>query len=74
MNNALYASDKPDTCQQCRFWNKGLNKCRLGQENCYYLIAAPSKPISECDGCPFGRDHKCIGWYTKKLMREVGIK
>ena len=40
---------------------------------CYYLISLPPKPKSECDGCPYGRDHPCIGWCTKKVMREVGL-
>ena len=41
---------------------------------CYYLISLPPKPKSECDGCPYGRDHPCIGWCTKKVMREVGLR
>ena len=51
-------------------WQKG---CRLGRNNCCYLILLPPKPKSECDGCPYGRDHLCIGWCTKKVMREVGL-
>ena len=42
--------------------------------NCYYLISLPPKSKSECDDCPYGRDHPCIGWCTKKVMREVGLR
>ncbi len=30
-------------------------------------------PISECVGCPYGRDSPCIGWCTKDVMRSVGL-
>ena len=32
------------------------------------------KEKSDCDGCPYGRVHPCIGWCTKQIMREIGIK
>lgn len=30
-------------------------------------------PVSECTGCPYGRDSPCIGWCTKEVMRAVGL-
>ncbi len=74
MERTRYAADKPSECRYCFFWNGPQKGCRLGKGNCYYLISTPCKPKSECDGCPYGKNHKCIGWCTKKLMREVGIK
>lgn len=71
---AEYAADKPNDCRFCYFWKNDSTGCSLGKDNCYYLIAVPPKPKSKCDGCPYGRAHPCIGWCTKKVMREVGIK
>ena len=70
----VYAADKPSDCHYCYYWTNGRKGCRLGRNNCYYLISLPPKPKSECDGCPYGRDHPCIGWCTKKVMREVGLR
>lgn len=72
MSKNLYAPEKPKDCRYCYFWNSNRKRCHLGKENCYYLVTAP-KVESECDGCPYGRDHPCIGWCTKKVMREVGL-
>lgn len=72
MSKTVYAADKPDDCRFCYFWKNRKQGCRLGKENCYYLISVPPKPKTECDGCPYGRDHPCIGWCTKKIMRDVG--
>ena len=72
MSKTVYAADKPNDCRYCYFWkNKG---CSLGKENCYYLISVPSMPKSECDGCPYGRHSPCIGWCTKQIMREMGVR
>lgn len=65
MNKTVYAADKLSDCHYCYFWTNGRKGCRLGRNNCYYLISLPPKPKSECDGCPYGRDHSCIGWCTK---------
>lgn len=73
MSKTLYAAEKPSDCRQCRFWHKNTG-CTLGKANCYYLISVAPQPKSECDGCPYGRDRPCIGWCTKKIMREVGVK
>ena len=66
--------DKPNDCHFCRFWTNNNTGCLLGEDNCYYLTAVPPKPKSECDNCPYGRVQPCIGWRTKKIMREIGIK
>lgn len=70
-----YAADKPENCKHCYFWKRNKKCCGLGEENCYYLITTSlkKKPESECDGCPYGREHPCIGWCTKKIMREIGL-
>ena len=74
LSKPVYAADKPSDCHYRYFWTNGRKGCRLGRNNCYYLISLPPKPKSECDGCPYGRDHPCIGWCTKKVMREVGLR
>ena len=77
MSKPVYAADKPSDCHYCYYWTNGRKGCRLGRNNCYYLISLPPKPKSECDGCPYGRDHPCIGWCTKKIdgqkVQEVRI-
>ena len=72
MKTRSYAPEKPADCRLCHFWHN--RRCTLGKENCYYLTSDGPAPKSECDGCPYGRDRPCIGWCTKKLMREAGIK
>ena len=66
-----YAADKPSDCRYCYYWKNKRTGCSLGKANCYYRISPPPKLKSECDGCPYGRAQPCIGWCTKKLLREV---
>lgn len=73
MQTMEYAPDKPESCKHCFFWKKSKRCCGLGVENCYYLIQGATKEKSECDGCPYGRDHPCIGFCMKKVMREIGL-
>lgn len=73
MDKNIYAKDKPKDCRYCYFWRGKRKGCKLGEENCYYIIKAKPKPKSECDGCPYGRVNPCIGWCTKKVMREMGL-
>ncbi len=73
MGNAIYAPDKPRDCSLCYFWEKKKG-CSLGGDNCYYLISTPEKTNNECDGCPYGRHSPCIGWCTKQLLQELGIR
>ena len=72
LSKPVYAADKPSDCHYCYYWTNGRKGCRLGRNNCYYLISLPLKPKSECDGCPYGRDHPCIGWCTKKVIDYQG--
>ena len=74
MPKEIYADDKPKDCKFCYFW-RGKNKgCCLGKENCYYLVQVAPKLKSECDDCPYGKCGPCIGWCTKKILKEVGVK
>lgn len=74
MSKTVYAPEKPKDCRYCYFWKNSKKGCSLGEDKCYYLTSVPSKPKSECDGCPYGRDHPCIGWCTKQVMRDVGLR
>ena len=74
MQEEMYAPEKPSDCSLCHFWNSTQSRCSLGRDNCYYLIREAPKVKSECDGCPYGRDRPCIGWCTKKIMQELGIR
>ena len=68
------AALKDNRLRYCHFWKNNKKGCCLGEENCYYLISVSPKPKSECEGCPYGRDHPCIGWCTRKIMKEVGVR
>lgn len=70
---ATYSSDKPDSCRHCYFWKRNKKCCGLGEDNCYYLLEEKKESKSICDGCPYGRDHPCIGWCTIQVMRDVGL-
>lgn len=72
MQKSVFASDKPKDCKYCYFWRESSG-CTLSKHGCYYLIKEPDIK-TECEGCPYGAHHPCIGWCTKKVMREVGIK
>ena len=39
----------------------------------YYPKGEKPASVSECVGCPYGRDSPCIGWCTKEAMRAVGL-
>ena len=67
-----YSQDKPKECRYCYFWKNNRVGCELGSDNCFYRI--PQKQaISECDGCPYGRASPCIGWCTKRILKEMGM-
>lgn len=72
MAKRMYQEDKPKDCRYCYYWMPGKEKCSLRE--CFYLIKEKPKRKSECDDCPYGRCSPCIGWCTKKLLREVGVK
>lgn len=73
-------------CRYCLYW-KGLRKgCTYEAGCCCDIPQTPpepkrhkgnkptqaSAPVSECVGCPYGRDSPCIGWCTKKILKEMG--
>lgn len=70
----MYDPDKPRDCSLCYFWINRQAACSLGKGNCYYKIKEQKKIPTECDGCPYGRHHPCIGWCTKKILRELNIR
>lgn len=46
---------------------------RNGIEQVYDAAADNAAPVSECEGCPYGRAAPCIGWCTKEVMRAAGL-
>ena len=46
---------------------------RNGIEQVYEANADNAAPVSECEGCPYGRAAPCIGWCTKEVMRAAGL-
>ena len=46
---------------------------RNGIEQVYDAAADSAAPVSECEGCPYGRAAPCIGWCTKEVMRAAGL-
>lgn len=68
-----YAAEKPRDCRYCYFWKDCKTGCILGPENCYYIVKAPEREPSPCDGCPYGRDRPCIGWCTKKILGQLEV-
>ena len=69
-NGSRYAVDKPKNCKFCYFGENRNVGCIRGEENCYYLLSKKTKPLKECDVCPYGRASRCVGWCTKKLIQE----
>ena len=48
----------------------GRHGCMLNV--CYYDRPKPeTKPVSECDDCPYGKCGSCIGWCTKEILRSL---
>ena len=39
LSKPVYTADKPSDCHYCYFWTNGRKGCRLGRNNCYYLIS-----------------------------------
>ena len=76
-------------CQYCLYWKGTKTGCvyedgccrdvpqkpvkRNGVEMHYETEQEKKEPVSDCDGCPYGRDSPCIGWCTKEAMRSVGL-
>jgi len=72
LSGITYSPDKPKDCRYCYYWKNSKVGCELGVENCYYRVQA-KKTVSECDGCPYGRASPCIGWCTKRILKEMGL-
>lgn len=70
LSKPVYAADKPSDCHYCYFWKNGRKGCRLGRNNCYYLISLPPKPKSECDGCPYTRRSSALPSILRRLPRS----
>lgn len=73
MDEIVYSSDKPNSCSLCYFWKNSEVGCKLGEENCHYIIVEEEKELTECDGCPYGNGRACVGWCTKKLLKDFGL-
>lgn len=59
---------KPKDCRYCYYY--GRHGCML--KVCYYDRPKPeTKPVSECDDCPYGKCGPCIGWCTKEILRSL---
>ena len=62
---------KPKDCQYCYYY--GRHGCML--KVCYYARPKPeTKPVSECDDCPYG---KCGPWRpgdVGRILRTFKIK
>lgn len=67
-----YADDRPSDCNICSWWDSKENKCKLGEENCYYLIpdARPKRIQNPCLGCPYGKSNPCVGFCMRKILRK----
>ena len=46
---------------------------RNGIEQVYEAATDSTAPVSECEGCPYGKAAPCIGWCTKEVMRAAGL-
>ena len=74
LSKPVYAADKPSDCHYCYFWTNGRKGCRLGRNNCYYLISLPPKPKSECDGCvPMGEITRALVGVRRRLCVKWGF-
>ena len=68
----IYAKNKPKECHLCSYWDKVNKKCGLG--DCYFLLEAPKKEPSPCDGCPYGKGREFCFPCWKKLLGQGGVK
>ena len=60
-------------CRYCLYRKGKLKGCVYGIEQVYEAAADSAAPVSECEGCPYGRAAPCIGWCTKEVMRAAGL-
>ena len=66
-----YSNEKPGECKFCYFWG-GRNKgCEyIGDKPCYYILEEKVVDPDSCEACPYGKQRKCLGYCTKKLLAE----
>ena len=56
---------KPKDCRYCYYY--GRHSCML--KVCHYDRPRPeTKPVSECDDCPYGKCGPCIGWCKQNSL------
>ena len=66
-----YAADKPSDCKKCYWWDEEEQGCILGEGKCYFILPKPKKkPKSECNGCPYGKAHPCVGYCLRRIMNK----
>lgn len=66
-----YAEDKPKDCRFCYWWGGKKQRCRLSEENCYYLIpVTQKKETSPCESCAYGKAGPCIGFCMKSILQS----
>ncbi len=68
-----HMEDKPKDCRYCYFYKRQSGCIYKGKSECYYAQTQAKSPISECDGCSYGKASPCIGWCTKELLRSMGL-
>jgi hypothetical protein len=73
MQEIRYAENKPKDCSHCNFWDRKTKACRLGTDNCYYMLPEKedAEPESPCKGCPYGAIYPCIGYCLRKLQEGM---
>ena len=60
----------------CFNWGGRSKCCKLGEENCYYILPEKkkAKKTSPCDGCPYGRINPCIGYCLRNILQQKAKK
>ena len=74
MSKTVYAADKPDDCRFCYFWKNRKQGCRLGKENCYYLISVPPKLVYQEDYERCGGSLICVIMNTIAVISRSAAK
>ncbi len=73
MSKPVYTADKPSDCHYCYFWTNGRKGCRLGRNNCYYLISLPPKPKSDVMAVPMGEITRALVGVRRRLCVKWGF-
>ena len=42
----------------------------VGEEKCYYRLRLEETPRSECDGCSYRQEPKCVSLCMKKILKD----